>query len=268
MASNSDDDDLDEILDTALDAFDVNTGVSVEKGDAEASAERVGTEEEDAPQPAVDGAQANAIRAFEEVLRKLDVEDENNGAQQDKNTDAADLKLVEEFMKSLESQFEKMGVIPDGNTPGITNVTGREAAAGSSSTIAPSAPSDAATNFEKVVESMVGQLLSKEVLKGPMLQMRESFAKWLPANERKLEESERERYKMQQRIVIDICKEYEQGGDTSKVMELLTKMQESGAPPPEIMNELASDKDASDDADTQPAIPPELESLASQCPVQ
>ncbi|KAF9788134.1 Pex19 protein [Thelephora terrestris] len=95
------------------------------------------------------------------------------------------------------------------------------------------------------LETMMSQLMSKEVLYEPLKEMDEKFPSYLAENESRLPQGDKDRYKKQQEIVSQIITIFE-GNDYSeedpqigmKVMALMNEMQEYGAPPTEIMGEL------------------------------
>lgn len=252
MTDEIDEDELDDILEGALDAFETTRP----KPAASASTK---------PPAAVDnGANSNAsaasrsapdeetARAFEDALKTLG--DMNLDASGDDDALAeADMKLVEEFMSSLGASLGELGLGAGGQTaPAGAPATGQEA-------LTP--------NMEKLVESIVGQLLSKDVLKGPMNQMRESYTRWLPENAERLSVEELGRYSRQQQLVEEICEKYECGGDTAEIMELLSKMQETGAPPAEIMNDLSEDG-AAGSSDMNGLDAANLDKMGELCGVQ
>lgn len=99
--------------------------------------------------------------------------------------------------------------------------------------------------LQGLLETMMSQLMSKEVLYEPLKEMHEKFPSYLTENENKLSQEDKNRYKKQQEIVSQIItifetKDYsEEDPQTNlKVMALMNEMQEYGAPPTEIMGEL------------------------------
>lgn len=281
--------------------------------------------------------QGEELLAFQDALNALNaLESEGVGGPGDDDAEPGedDMKLVEEFLKSLSSQFEKMGLPEEsGDVPSSDagNGTGSLANAEPSDT-EPSANPLGATSaeedidrltrelesllggggklnpdsnlfqavaepptggtedvtrggenagrgvasgggdFEKVVQSVVGELLSKEILRGPMKQMRDAYGNWLPANEQKLSAEDLARYRAQAEIASNICVEYEKDAcRTETVMELLQRMQETGAPPPEVMAHLGGDEGSGSErgmgqaASQNPLA--DLEKLGN-CPVQ
>jgi len=95
------------------------------------------------------------------------------------------------------------------------------------------------------LETMMSQLMSKEVLYEPLKEMHEKFPSYLIENEGKLSQEDKGRYKKQQKTVSQIlavfeAKDYSEEDPEIglKVMALMHEMQEYGAPPAEIMGEL------------------------------
>ncbi|MFS7924193.1 putative pex19 protein [Helianthus anomalus] len=101
-------------------------------------------------------------------------------------------------------------------------------------------------DMESIVETMMQQLLSKEVLHEPMKEIGERYPKWLEDNKSKLSEEEYNRYFHQHELIRDLNVVYEtEPGNFNKIIELMQKMQECGQPPNDIVKELAPDFDIS-----------------------
>jgi len=99
--------------------------------------------------------------------------------------------------------------------------------------------------LQGLLETMMSQLMSKEVLYEPLKEMHEKFPSYLTENENTLSQEDKDRYKKQQKIVSQIitvfeAKEYSEEDPQIglNVMSLMNEMQECGAPPTEIMGEL------------------------------
>lgn len=274
MSSGAEDDDLDDILDSALEEFDVGPVSGVEAPTPEST-----DNSEPSPAHSADLREDEAIRAFEEALKTIsELDAEKGGGAPGGPGDEADLKLVEDFMKSLGSQFGGMGLggLGAGAGGGAAERERDSASGGAGGSagvasggggVANGADAMESPDVEKLVESIVGELLSEDVLKGPMVQMRESFARWLPANEATLSKEDLARFTKQRELVVQICEAYEEGSDSSRVMELLTKMQECGAPPPAVMSELSGD-DADGVRPGLPGVPPDVDKLTERCMMQ
>jgi len=105
--------------------------------------------------------------------------------------------------------------------------------------------------FQNIMENMMNQLMSKDILYPPMKEMKEKYPVWLQANGSKLSAPDFERYTKQYQYVTRICTIYEtEPANTAVIVQLMHEMQEFGQPPPEIVKELAPDSDLnSSDAD-------------------
>nr|GMD94241.1 peroxisome biogenesis protein 19-1-like [Ipomoea batatas] len=101
-------------------------------------------------------------------------------------------------------------------------------------------------DMESIVETMMQQLLSKEVLHEPMKEIEERYPKWLEENKAKLSNEEYDRYGHQYELIKELIGVYDTEPDNfTKVVELMQKMQECGQPPNDIVHELAPDFDLS-----------------------
>ena len=95
-------------------------------------------------------------------------------------------------------------------------------------------------DFGSVVEDMMKQLLSKQIMYGPIKEICGKFPEWLAENEKKLSKKEYERYGKQYQYMQRICAVYETTPDNfERITELMQDMQEYGRPPAEIVKELA-----------------------------
>lgn len=100
--------------------------------------------------------------------------------------------------------------------------------------------------MESIVETMMQQLLSKEILHEPMKEIGERYPKWLEDHKASLSKEEYERYSQQYNLIKDLNIVYEREPDNfNKIVELMQKMQECGQPPNDIVQELAPDFDLS-----------------------
>ncbi|KAI3693547.1 hypothetical protein L1987_76493 [Smallanthus sonchifolius] len=100
--------------------------------------------------------------------------------------------------------------------------------------------------MESMMETMMQQLLSKQVLHEPIKEIEEKYPKWLQDNESKLNKNEYERYVRQHQLMKDLNAVYEtEPGNFNKIAEIMQKMQECGQPPNDIVKELAPGFDIS-----------------------
>ncbi|ORX97581.1 Pex19 protein [Basidiobolus meristosporus CBS 931.73] len=99
--------------------------------------------------------------------------------------------------------------------------------------------------FDNVVEGMMGQLLTKDILYEPMRELASKYPDWLKANKEALAPEEYKRYETQYSYVTQIVEHFEsENTDNPKkksVMDLMQGMQECGQPPADILKELAPD---------------------------
>ncbi|GER28046.1 peroxisomal biogenesis factor [Striga asiatica] len=101
-------------------------------------------------------------------------------------------------------------------------------------------------DMESIVETMMQQLLSKEILHEPMKEIGERYPIWLQENKSKLTDAEYAQYSHQYELIKDLNQVYETEPDNfNKIVELMQKMQECGQPPNDIMQELAPGLDLS-----------------------
>ncbi|KAJ1377447.1 Pex19, C-terminal domain superfamily, partial [Sesbania bispinosa] len=99
-------------------------------------------------------------------------------------------------------------------------------------------------DMESIVETMMQQLLSKEILHEPMKEIGERYPKWLEEHKTTLSKEEYERYSHQYELIQNLNVVYENdSGNFNKIVELMQKMQECGQPPNDIVQELAPDFD-------------------------
>lgn len=234
--------DLEQILDDALDAFDdvdeaeaphdeVEAAPKLSISSSVASPSRrlpseLNSREEKVSPPS---AEETTGRAFEDALRALD-ELRDFDAQASSTMDAdqaeADLKLVEQFVTSLGESLA--GLVPPPSNDSSSVPT---SASGSKADM---------PIVERLVESIVGHLLSADVLKEPMRQMRAAYANWLPA-QTSLSDDQRKLYERQQQLIEQICDKYDKGASSTEIMHSLSDMQETGEIPEGVMSQLDTD---------------------------
>jgi len=115
--------------------------------------------------------------------------------------------MGEEMMQEMMKEFEKMGEKED---------------------------------FGNVVDGMMRQLLSKEIMYDPMKQICQKYPEWLAEKEQDLKKDDYERYGKQYQYFQKIVAVYDTEPDNfPRLMELMQDMQECGQPPSEIIKELA-----------------------------
>ncbi|GAB4858040.1 hypothetical protein Ancab_015942 [Ancistrocladus abbreviatus] len=101
-------------------------------------------------------------------------------------------------------------------------------------------------DMESIVETMMQQLLSKEILHEPMKEIGERYPKWLEEHKAGLAEEDYKRYSRQYQLIQELNVVYEtEPGNFPKIVDLMQKMQECGQPPNDIVHELSPDFDLS-----------------------
>ena len=122
---------------------------------------------------------------------------------------AAAEQMGEDIMKKMMGEFEKLGEKQD---------------------------------FQEIIDGMMRQLLSKEVMYEPMKEITKKFPKWLAENEDSLAKDDYERFGKMYQYFQKIVAVYEsEPNNYTRLMELMQDMQECGQPPAEIVrNESTS----------------------------
>ncbi|CAK7356375.1 unnamed protein product [Dovyalis caffra] len=118
-------------------------------------------------------------------------------------------------------------------------------------------------DMESIVETMMQQLLSKEILHEPMKEIGERYPKWLEEHKARLTKEDHERYSHQYELIKDLNDVYENDpSNYTKIFDLMQKMQECGQPPNDIVQELAPDIDFASLGQISPEM---LESQGNCC---
>ncbi|KAL9268640.1 Peroxisome biogenesis protein 19-1-like protein [Drosera capensis] len=101
-------------------------------------------------------------------------------------------------------------------------------------------------DVESIVETMMQQLLSKEILHEPMKEIGEKYPQWLEEHKTGLSEEDYKRYSHQYELIQELNGVYEtDSGNFTKIVDLMQRMQECGQPPNDIVRELGPDFDLS-----------------------
>ncbi|KAI4342250.1 hypothetical protein MLD38_026894 [Melastoma candidum] len=241
-------DDLDELLDSALDGFQ-SLGLSSSSA-ATSARSRDGGEAKRDLAPLGSGVQGLGMGLPDLRSKKLKV----------KQKPLKETDHVAEALEKLRQQTRE-------TVRGMENVTGGDDPANNAmledwlkqfEEIA-EGPQD----VESMVQTMMQQLLSKEILHEPMKEIGEKYPKWLEEHESTLSKEEYERYSHQYELIKELNQVYESEPDNfAKIVDLMQKMQDCGQPPNDIVRDLAPDFDLS----TLGQISPEmLESQPNCC---
>lgn len=103
-----------------------------------------------------------------------------------------------------------------------------------------------AGGMDGLLSGLMEELSSKEILYEPMKEMHDKYPAWLSEHASKVSAEELQRYKDQQRVIEDIVLKFEETtySDTDKacrkyISAKMEAMQNTGAPPPELVGDLA-----------------------------
>ncbi|KAH8088939.1 Pex19-domain-containing protein [Cristinia sonorae] len=114
--------------------------------------------------------------------------------------------------------------------------------------------------LQGILESMMTQLMSKDILYEPLKELHEKFPKYLRDNADKINPDDKKRYDAQQALVTQILAVFDSPSYSDsnpeqgvKVVSLMNEMQSHGSPPAEIMGPLPPGLDMG--ADGLPKLP-------------
>ncbi|XP_047077692.1 peroxisome biogenesis protein 19-1-like [Lolium rigidum] len=103
-----------------------------------------------------------------------------------------------------------------------------------------------AQDMDSIVETMMKQLLSKEILHEPMKDIVEKYPQWLEDNKSKISKEDFERYSNQLELMLKLNEVYEHEPENmSKIFEIMQNMQECGQPPSDLVQDIVPDLDLS-----------------------
>jgi peroxin-19 len=100
--------------------------------------------------------------------------------------------------------------------------------------------------LDNVLASLMGQLVSKDVLYEPLQDLTKKYPEWLSTNRNKIDKGLYEKYELQYSYCKQIVACFDKDAD-APVADLLQKMQECGAPPADMLQELAPDMKLGED---------------------
>jgi peroxin-19 len=94
------------------------------------------------------------------------------------------------------------------------------------------------------VETMMQQLLSKEILHEPMKDIVEKYPKWLEDNNDKICKEEYERYDKQFELMKKLIEVYDNDPENmTKIFDIMQNMLECGQPPSDLVQDIVPDLD-------------------------
>ncbi|GAA98746.1 uncharacterized protein L969DRAFT_88261 [Mixia osmundae IAM 14324] len=163
------------------------------------------------------------------------------GAEKGKARQANAPKAPQDFQETIRQTMEKLKGSSDSVKADLDATSNDPMAA----LLAQMSGSGSEEELQAAIESMMGQLMSKDLLYEPLKELSTKYPQWLRDNESKIEASEVQRYRAQQEVVDEIVRSYESPkfndddeAQQKHIVELMSKMQESGAPPTELMGEM------------------------------
>lgn len=133
--------------------------------------------------------------------------------------------------------------------------------------------SDGDLDMSKLINDMLEQMASKEILYEPMKEMYDKYPAWLKENDAKITAEERTRYQNQFQIITEVVTQFEKPDYSDEnpehrkyITSRMELMQNSGAPPSELMGNLAAGSipGLDMDGDGLPKVPAELDNCAQQ----
>ena len=135
----------------------------------------------------------------------------------------------EAFLNKLMDEFDRLGAGFDGEGGAGVGGGGGGGAGGGGG--------EAGT--DSMVDAMVRQLLAKDLMYPPLKEVTKQFPAWLKTNKGKVEEGLYAKYESQSALFESIVGVYEaEEEDMPRLLDLMTKAQEYGQPPPEIVQAL------------------------------
>ncbi|TNM98340.1 peroxisomal biogenesis factor 19 [Takifugu rubripes] len=128
------------------------------------------------------------------------------------------------------------------------------------------------SNILPIMQSIMQNLLSKEVLYPSLKDITAKYPKWLEANKTSLSSEDYLRYEQQAQIMTEICGHFERGKQESEkestfenIMDLMQKLQELGQPPRELAGDAPPGFNFNPDSLNLPGGPEKGE--AEQCSI-
>ena len=101
-----------------------------------------------------------------------------------------------------------------------------------------------ASGLPSGIDGMMHQLVSREVMYEPMKAIAGRLPSWLSENASRLEAADRTRYEAQLKAYQRVLDAYDaETVDSSRIMELISDLTAFGQPPPEIVSELEASSD-------------------------
>ncbi|XP_026870415.1 peroxisomal biogenesis factor 19 isoform X1 [Electrophorus electricus] len=257
MASESEkkdaqDTELDELLDSALDDFE-KTNVPRVSSNVQPSAEAKGgqksslMEDNQFFESLFEGEMANQAREeWEKAMAELAQEEPELLQQFQKLSEAAgkvgtDAASQQEFASCLKETLSGLAKNTDNlQAAGLAGEDLAKTLEGLGLDESSEGGGDDG-NILPIMQSIMQNLLSKDVLYPSLKEITEKYPDWLKNNRHSLPPVDIHRYEQQHRIMGEICSQFERDGDGQSnfesILELMQKLQDLGQPPKELAGE-------------------------------
>eukprot|EP00605_Chrysophyceae_sp_TOSAG23-4_P000175 GSChrysophyteH1.ASY1.ANO1.209.1 assembled CDS len=230
--------DLDSILDDALDEFE-DQQLAEKAAAAQQKNEKTGASSKKETSAAERAAKA---RELQEMMRGVEAPEFGSTVAKT----LQDLSNTEEGNQSVEDLFSQIhNKFDDSNRPAYIpdEKDGQPAEAGEGMMEDMMAQFEALgekEDYNEVVDGVMRQLLSKDLMYEPTRQICDKFPEWLALHKKNLAVAEYENYGHQYQAFQKILAVYQTEPDNfPRLMELMFDMQKYGQPPAEIIQDLA-----------------------------
>lgn len=280
----SDDKELDDLLDSALEDF------SKEDGSSKKATTGGDGEHDDPPTEQLWNEEfiTSQTKLFEEKMSALFGGGEGSGPVDAEQIALGFQRIAEAAALAVRGDPAETAAAPEGVDPSISqSITDalRGLSEGRENLQTPFNPEDIAGMFGNIdlnesgennaflpfMQTMMQSLLSAEVLLPSLKDLTEKYPDWLRENGDKVPKEDKERYEKQLKMMEDVCRELEQekADDPAdvkrtrfqKVLEMMQSMQDLGQPPADLVGDLGGPGNMG-----LPTLDPSAFSDPNQCP--
>jgi len=102
--------------------------------------------------------------------------------------------------------------------------------------------SESNPDMKEAFDSVVNEVLSKDVLQKPMVDLRDKYPAWLKKNEGKIEKDKFENYEKQHQTLKELCVMFDANKSQEEILKQIEKLQSLGDPPEELMKHLVDNE--------------------------
>lgn len=283
----SDDKELDDLLDSALEDFSKEDGSSKKATTGGAGGDG---EHDDPPTEQLWNEEfiTSQTKLFEEKMSALFGGGEGSGPVDAEQIALGFQRIAEAAALAVRGDPPETAAAPEGVDPSISqSITDalRGLSEGRENLQTPFNPEDIAGMFGNIdlnesgennaflpfMQTMMQSLLSAEVLLPSLKDLTEKYPDWLRENGDKVPKEDKERYEKQLKMMEDVCRELEQekADDPAdvkrtrfqKVLEMMQSMQDLGQPPADLVGDLGGPGNMG-----LPTLDPSAFSDPNQCP--